>query len=156
MTFLSRGRNGYGQANQHTKEIQTFQTHLTSSRSRDDRAATIHRFLSTNHELRRMVVVLADIFKQFLARAPTKDKARIPGRGVCAGIIDHYFVFQIVHIQTCEAFEKMELLRMRRSFAVHPEPLVKSHSIDDERVAFPAADRVSVVARLQILGMLAA
>src|SRR2546423_14504080 len=41
----------------------------------------------------------------------------------------------------------MQLLGRRRAAPIHPEPLVVADGVDDERVAFPPADRVAVERR---------
>ena len=46
-----------------------------------------------------------------------------------------------------ELLDRVELLGVRQPVAIHPESFVEAERVDDERVAFPPADRVAVVAR---------
>src|SRR5436309_15625722 len=47
----------------------------------------------------------------------------------------------------------MKQIGVRRSLSFHPKPFVEADRVDDEGVAVPVPDRVSVVARNEVLGV---
>src|SRR5215471_15472798 len=112
--------------------------------SRNDPPPTRHRFVGADHRLRRPVVVLADVLEEFSARAPPQKESSGPRRGIGAGIVDGYLVLQRVEVGSREALDEVQLLGVGRALAIHPELRVEAHRVDDERVALPAADRMSV------------
>jgi ABC-type transport system involved in cytochrome bd biosynthesis fused ATPase/permease subunit len=89
------------------------------------------------------------------AAIESQVEAAFPLRRIGAGIVDRDLVADRLGIFAREPLDRVQLARVRHAAAIHPEALVEPHAVDDERVAFPMADRVAVVTRLEILQMLA-
>src|SRR5262245_46967784 len=117
---------------------------------RDNLTPAVDGLLSTDHQFRSIVIVLADVFKHFLARSPAKVKTTFPRRSVRAGIIDGHFITHGIHVRAREPLDHMKLLGVRQALSVDPKFFVESYSIHDQRVSLPAADGVSVVAGREI------
>ena len=64
-----------------------------------------------HHEIRRRIVVLADVFEQLHVGRPAQIKAAAPRFCVYGRIINEHFVLDGIEICPCEAFEGMELDR---------------------------------------------
>src|SRR6185437_6497682 len=104
-----------------------------------------------DHALRIAIVLLAQIVEGLVARRPAQVPSAGPGRRVRTRIVHRCLVTELIEVRTREPFREMELTRVRHAFTRDPEPLVEPDGVDDQRVAFPVPDRVSVPARLQIL-----
>src|SRR5439155_22138743 len=124
-----------------------------SSTSRNNRTATVDRFVNAEHELRSKIVLLADVFKQFVSRNIADVELARPRRRVSARIIDRHFVSHIIEIHAGEAFDHIKLLSMRMRTAVEPKSFIVANRIDHQGIAFPVTDVVSIVTRRQILWM---
>src|SRR5262245_36251021 len=109
-----------------------------------------------DHELMREVLLLADVLEQLRVGLEAKVHRAAPGLGVGARIINGHVAANLREIGTRELLDGVELIGVRRSTAINPEALVVANRIDDERVAFPPADRVAVVGGLQVLRVAAA
>src|SRR6185503_16234617 len=100
------------------------------------------------------VVVLTDVFEEFLFRIPAKEKAPGPCGGVGARIVDRYLILDGLGIGACEALDHVELIGMRHAQPVEPEVFVEAPRIDNQRVSLPLADRMPVIGGHKIRGML--
>ena len=60
-----------------------------------------------------------------------------------------------IHVGARVALDRMQFLGVRRPAEIEPELVVEADRVDDERVAFPMANRVSIPRRIEISGMLA-
>src|SRR5262245_4516605 len=118
---------------------------------RQDPTGAIHEFLSPDHQLRCKVVVLADVLEQLLSRIPEKEEPAGPWRRIRAGIIDRDLVLHGVGVGAREPFSQVQLFGGWKSVAVEPEILMEPYSVHDQRVAFPAADRMAVVTGNEML-----
>ena len=109
-----------------------------------------------DHQLVREVLLLTDVLEQFRAGLQPEVHRPTPRLGVGAWIVDRHVVAYRGLIGTGELLDGVELIGVRRRTAVNPEALVVANGVDDERVAFPPANGVAVVGRLQILRVAAA
>src|SRR5690554_5333831 len=81
---------------------------------RYDRAASVDgRTFSADHELVRVVGLLADVLEKLRAGVPLQIEAACPARGVGTRIIDRNLVPDRLRIDAREPFDRMQLLRMR-------------------------------------------
>src|SRR5262249_41043412 len=67
---------------------------------------------------------------------------------VRAWIVNCYFIFQSIHVGTCEPLNQMKLFGMRKPTIGEPKLLVEAFRVDHERIAFPFTHRTSVVERI--------
>src|SRR5690606_36499833 len=122
--------------------------------SRHDRARAIDLgSLAADHQLVRVVRLLADVFEELRAFVPLQLKARRPRRRVGTRVVDRDLVIDERGVDACEALDDVELLRMRQAASIHPEAFVEADAVDDEGAALPPADRVAVIAWLQVARM---
>src|SRR6185503_4629902 len=95
-----------------------------------------------------LVVLRADVFHEFdILSHAARGELQLHRLRVRAGIVDGEVVDQRAEIGPREPLDRVELLRVWRTAAVEPELVVVADGIDDQRVAFPATDRVAVPAR---------
>src|SRR6266581_4590896 len=80
----------------------------------NDPAAAINGFLSAEHEIGSKVIILADVFEEFLSGFPEKVKTACPWRGIGAGIVDCDFVLDRVRVGAGEAFDQVKLFGTHR------------------------------------------
>ena len=80
-------------------------------------------------------------------KVTVKGLAYAPRSSMVISLIRRVRTFQGV------AFDDVELLGVRVTFKVEPEPVVESDGVDDERVSVPSANRVTVPRRVRIHGM---
>src|SRR5262245_11099289 len=83
------------------------------------------------------IVLLADVFAQFLSRGPRNIPGYGPGSGVCAGVIDRRFVMQCVLVWPRYLFDHVQLTGMRMPPLVQPGSFVVAGTVDHQRVALP-------------------
>src|SRR5262249_4789450 len=124
------------------------------SKLRHDFAAAVYQLFRANHQTRGEIVFLADVFEQLRTRSPVHIEAACPRHRIRAGIVDRDFILHVVHVDACEPFDRVQPLGMRQPLAIDPKRLVVSHSVYDESLTFPVADRMSVVTRSYVLRML--
>src|SRR5262245_61337804 len=105
----------------------------------------------------RLVVLRADVFHELdvLTHAP-RGELHLHGSRVRAGVVDGELVDERPEVRAREPFNRVKLLRVRGAAAVEPELVVVADGVDDERVAFPTTDGVTVPGGQQIVWMLAA
>jgi hypothetical protein len=131
-----------------------FRTHRSALRN--DLARPIDRLLRADHQRAREIVFLADVFEQFHAGLHEQEETTGPRRGVGAGIVNRDLVFDRIRIGASETLAEMKLVGRGEAIAVEPEALVETDRVDDERIAFPMADRMPVIGRNKLLRVWAA
>src|ERR1041385_3745152 len=124
--------------------------------SGNERARAIHDFVLSDHERRRVVGFLADVFEQLRVGFPHEIRTSCNWSRVRSRIVDGQLVAHRSEFGAREALDGVQAARVRQHAAILPEVLVEAHGVDDERVAFPPADRVSVELGPRIGGMRAA
>jgi len=134
--------------NQRFNEIEFLNT---TSALRNDLARPIDRLLRADHQRAREIVFLADVFEQFHAGLHEQEKASGPRRGVGAGVVNRDLVFDRIRVGASETLDEMKLVGRGEAVAVEPEALVETDRVDDERIAFPMADRMPVIGRNKLL-----
>ena len=77
----------------------------------------------------------------------------VQGRVYAPGSSISHLDLHVVGVETSKSLNQVELVRVRRALPLHPESFVEADRVDDQRVPFPVADRVSVVTGSQIFGM---
>ena len=122
-----------------------------SNELRGNQARARDRLRAADHSFERSVVVLADVFEELGPGTPSKEKSAGPRRGIGARIVDSRFVSKRIEVEPREAFDQMQLLRMRRSFPVDPEFFIEADGVHHQTVAFPAAHGMAVVTGFQVL-----
>src|SRR5690606_1881318 len=122
--------------------------------SRNDRARPVHLGpLAADHQLVSVVCLLADVLEELRALIPRELEVARPWRGIGARIVDGDGVIHQPLVEAREALHRMQLLGVRQAAPIEPEPFVEAGAVDDERVAFPPADRVAVIARREVIGV---
>src|SRR5258706_10970949 len=91
------------------------------------------------------VVVLANVFLEFLFCGPRNIPGDGPGPGVRTGVIDGGLIVHRALVWPGYLFDHVELIGMRMTPLVQPSRFVVSNAIDNQRVAFPMANRVPQV-----------
>src|SRR5687767_478199 len=131
---------------------------LTAPRtfSRHRQRCPVNTLELADHQLVRVVLLLADVLEQLGARFEAQVHRPAPRLGVGAWIVDRQLVTHGRVLGPRELLDRVQRISVRRRAAIDPEPFVVADRVDDQRVTFPPADRVSVVARLQVLWMAAA
>ena len=76
-----------------------------------------------------------------------------PRLAVRPGVIDHYLIVERIPVRTCDSLNGMKLLGMHVSTVIEPGLLVVANGIDDQRVAFPVADRMTKIGWIQIIAL---
>src|SRR5690606_35293827 len=109
--------------------------------------------LRADHALGVEVVFVAEVVERLVLGDPRDQPAAAPRIRVRARVVDRDLVDERVDIAPRDAPNRTELRRVRHAFAAQPELLVETDGVDDQRVAFVPADRVSEVPRLRILRM---
>ena len=84
-------------------------------------------------------------------RLPVDVPAALERPRIRALVVDRDFVFDSVHVDARVALDEMQEPRVRHPVPEGPEFLVEPDGVDDERVAFPVADRIAEVAGVQIV-----
>src|SRR5438067_563476 len=90
-----------------------------------------------------LIVLLANVFLQFLAGSPGNVPAEGPWFRVCARIIDGGFKVKGVLVGACNPFDHVHLIRMRMACPVDPSAFIEADRVDHECVAFPMSNRMS-------------
>src|SRR5687768_17510540 len=103
-----------------------------------------------------VVLLLADVLEQLRAVLPAQVHGGGPRLRIRAGIVGRQLITHPGQVGSSDPFDRVQLFGMRRGAAIHPEALVEALGIDDQRVAFPPADRMAVVGRSEVLRMAAA
>lgn len=124
---------------------------LHRTRLRDDGTTAIAGLFGSDHKLGPVVVFLADVFEQFRSGGPLERKTCRPGSRVGAWVVDGDLVFQRSQIHPRQAFDEVKSVGVRQRVPIHPGPFVKADRVDDQAIAFPAPDGVSVIAWNEIL-----
>src|SRR6185503_661188 len=103
-----------------------------------------------------LIVLDAEVLEDFTVRGPKLGRIRDVERlGERARIVDRHDALQGVVVGPREALDEVQFLRVWRSCAVEPEPVVEADGIDDEGRTLPVTDRVAEPRRRRIVGMLA-
>src|SRR5205809_3948360 len=121
--------------------------------SRDDRAAAIDGRPLADHQLVRVIGLLADVLEQLSVRLQKQNEPTGEWCRVGSGIVDRQLVPQRVEVDARKPFERAKLGRVRQAAPIEPEAFVETNRVYDERVAFPVTDRMAVVIRLELRWM---
>src|SRR5262249_38730442 len=89
------------------------------------------------------IVLLADVFLQFLIGFPRYVPGGSPWLRVCAGIVDRGFKMQRVFVRTRQSFYDVEQVCMRMTRTVDPRSFIETYRVDHECIAFPMPDRMT-------------
>src|SRR5689334_5532865 len=93
----------------------------------------------------RLVVLRADVFHELdVLTHAARGELQLHDSRVRARVVDGELVDERSEVRAREPLDGMELLGVRRAAAVEPELVVVADGIDDERVAFPTTDGVTV------------
>src|SRR5262245_39317077 len=110
---------------------------------RNEEPCVVDLFLAAEHQLGPLVELLADVLEQLVTRSPAQcEVGRGPRLRVRTRVVDRRLILQRVHVGTRDSLGELQLRGVRRAARVHPELLVQSARFDDQRVAFPVADRI--------------
>src|SRR5439155_2918632 len=102
-------------------------------------------------EFLRLHILLAHELEAFLVGRKPHIEAALPRSRVRARILNRHFVLDGVEIGSREPFDQVQLLGVGCALPIDPEPLVEPDGVEHDGVAFPVADGVSQIGRLQIL-----
>src|SRR5262245_6013447 len=90
-----------------------------------------------------LVILLARVFHHFPV-GPQRERPRVgPRLRERLRILDAYFPVDVAEIGPREALHEMELIAVRVADGVETRPAVEVDGVDDQRVAFPVADRIA-------------
>lgn len=103
-----------------------------------------------DHQVGRIIGLLALVFEQFLVPVPGQVDRALDRAFIGHGIFQDKAVLQVVPVQAGEIFDHVGLLGMRQAAALEPEFGVVTHGIDHEGVSLPPANVVAVVVMFKI------
>src|ERR1051326_5076512 len=98
----------------------------------------------------------ADLFKDRHFGPVKGDLVADPGLRVRLWIGERHRKLQVVRVNSTIALLEAHLVAVRTAEMIEPGSVVITNGLDDERISFPFADRVSPPCRIRILGEFAA
>src|SRR5213075_4433 len=90
-----------------------------------------------------LVILLAGVLHHFPIGPHGEGPGVVPRPGEGFRIFDDHFVVDVTEIGPREPLNQVELFAVRMTDRVEAGLAVEIHRVDDERVAFPVADRVA-------------
>src|SRR6266566_1304285 len=104
-------------------------------------------------QMRIVFFVFAECFDQFLVRKKIQAcELDGPWPAICLWVLDREFQIDVPEVAAPVAFGDMGRFGLRVPIHVQPPNIIKGIGLDDERVALPPADGVTVIGRLAGLG----
>src|SRR2546425_7865992 len=104
-------------------------------------------------QMRIVFFVFAECFDQFLVRKKIQAcELDGPWPAICLWVLDGEFQIDVPEVAAPVAFGDMGRFGLRVPVHVQPPNIIKGIGLDDQRVAIPLADGVTVVGRLGGLG----
>src|SRR5207249_3565125 len=101
-----------------------------------------------------LVVLVADVLHQLLTVLIGRVAVHRKRLCIRSRILDGRFILQMIEISTPVALDDVQPLRVRVASEIEPESVVESNGIDNQRIAFPPANRVAVPGGIGVFGML--
>src|SRR5579883_651716 len=102
------------------------------------------------------VIFLTRIFDQLLPWRQAPERARIlPGLGVILGIVNRYFVGDVIRIGVLKPLDDVHLIAVRVPDGIESGSPVESDGVHNQGVAVPSGDGVSKPGGFEILGVVA-
>src|SRR5262249_36285319 len=98
----------------------------------------------------------ADFFKDGDLRSIEDNRFADPWRRIGFGIGESHVELQVIHISALEALDQNHLVAVWATEMIEPGPVVITGGFDDECVAVPVTDGITVPGGIGILGQLAA
>src|SRR4051812_28182833 len=117
-----------------------------------DHAAALFAVFDADHQLRCVVVLLADVLEDFGSGLPLLGVTTRPRRGVRARIVDGHFVIEGAEIAAGDPLDRVEPVGVRHAPALHPRLFIEAHRVDDQCVTVPPSNRVAEIAWRRVGG----
>src|SRR6185369_1339363 len=93
------------------------------------------------------------VLHNFPLRMQSPSANAVPWLGIGLGIVYRDHVIDVVPIGALETFDGVQLIAVRVTDGIDARAPVEPDGIDNQRVAFPASDRVAKPGGIEVLRM---